>query len=361
MEEVLTKIDWNVLNTYIENNLIVSNKHPEYDIWILNYSPKAQSKKFWDEYTMSCRGLVVDIDGNIISRCMKKFKNYEEHDPSEIDMLQSFEIFEKMDGSMISVFWYDARNEWIVASRGSFISEQSVEARKILSNKSVYLEKNNTYIFEVIYPENQIVVHYNGIRSLVLLTVIETKSGIEAPYDNVLNNYVDYFTIVKKYDIKNINNLNDLKILEEENHEGFVVKFADGFRVKVKFNEYIRLHGILTNVSNVVVWEHLMNNYNFDLLLDRVPDEFYDWLRRTVGSLQLQYNDIERLALKDFIRIYHINNISDRKAFAMEAIKTEHRSILFRLYDKKPYDVLIWKQIRPVFSKPFKDGYEYVS
>jgi len=62
--KLLRKIDWSVLNTYIEQSLIVANKHPEYDIWILNYSPKAQSKKFWDEYTMSCRGMVIDANGS---------------------------------------------------------------------------------------------------------------------------------------------------------------------------------------------------------------------------------------------------------------------------------------------------------
>jgi len=149
---MLQKVDWEVLNEYIENNLIIANKHPEYDIWILNYSPKAQSKKFWDEYTLSCRGMVIDAEGNILARPFQKFKNYEEHDPSEIDMSLPFSIFEKMDGSLIIVFYYAPKMEWIVASRGSFISEQSMEARKML-NASVYdkLDKKCTYLFEIIY------------------------------------------------------------------------------------------------------------------------------------------------------------------------------------------------------------------
>ena len=151
---MLKKVDWNILNVYIENNLIVSNKHPEYDIWILNYSPKVQSKKFWDEYTLSCRGLVIDAEGNILARPFQKFKNYEEHDPSEIDMSQDFDIFEKMDGSLIIIFYYEPRMTWIVASRGSFISEQAIEAQKMLQLKpNIYdvLNKNCTYLFEIIY------------------------------------------------------------------------------------------------------------------------------------------------------------------------------------------------------------------
>jgi hypothetical protein len=208
---------------------------------------------------------------------------------------------------------------------------------------------------------NRIVVDYGDRRELVLLAVIETASGNEIPYDEVLSTYSKYFTIVKKYDIKNIKNFKDLQKLEEENREGFVVRFKDGFRVKVKFAEYCRLHAILTNVSNLTVWEHLMNNYNFDELLDRVPDEFYDWLKKTTKTLQDAFNEIERQALKEFVRIYHVNEIVDRKTFAAEATKTEYRSILFKLYDKRNYDDLIWKQVRPVFSKPFRDGFEYVT
>lgn len=151
---ILKKVDWNVLNTYIDNNLIIANKHLEYDIWILNYSPKVQSKKFWDEYTISARGLVVDKEGNILARPFQKFFNFEEHDPSEIDMSLEYEIFEKVDGSLIILFYYEPHMQWIVASRGSFISEQALEAQKMLNAKLNILDKLNknfTYLFEIIY------------------------------------------------------------------------------------------------------------------------------------------------------------------------------------------------------------------
>ncbi len=357
--KILTKIDWDVLNQYVDNSLIIANKHPEYNIWILNYSPKVQSKKFWDDYTLACRGLVIDEFGNILARPFQKFKNFEEHDPSEIDLSEEFDVFEKMDGSLIIVFYYEPHMEWIVASRGSFISEQAIMANKMI-NATIYDRLNTrlTYLFEIIYPENRIVVDYGNRKELVLLTAIETSNGVELYYDDLQDAYSKYFTVVKKFDVKNIRNLTELKELEEHNKEGFVVRFLSGFRVKVKFSEYVRLHGILTNVSNLTIWEHLKNNYDFDALLDRVPDEFYDWLKKTTNTLQQQFDNIERLALKEFIRIYYFENITERKAFAMESIKSEYRSILFKLYDKRGYDEIIWKMIRPVYSKPFKDGYD---
>lgn len=357
----LEKVDWKVLNDYIDNSLIVANKHPEYDIWILNYSPKAQSKKFWDEYTMSCRGMVIDNDGNILARPFQKFKNYQEHEPAEIDLTKPFVIYEKMDGSLIIVFYYALKMEWIVASRGSFISEQSIEAKKMLGLKYEKLQQGNTYLFEIIYPENRIVVDYGDRRELVLLSKIETKTGIELFHRHLVKFYSNIFTVVKVFDFKDIKNQNDLQALEEtENEEGYVFRFADGFRFKWKFSEYVRLHGILTNVSNLTVWEHMKNDYDFDELLDRVPDEFYDWLQRTVKKIQSRYGDIERQALLEFVRIYHVNDIVDRGLFAEQAKLTDFSAILFKLYDKRDYSYIIYKMIRPVYSKPFKDGYEYV-
>lgn len=359
--KILERVDWKVLNDYIDNSLIIANKHPEYEIWILNYSPKTQAKKFWDIYTSSCRGLVIDVEGNILGRCMQKFKNLEEYLPSEIDMSKPFEIFEKVDGSLIEIFWYEPYMEWIIVSRGSFISEQALEAKKMIDSKFGALDaldKKCTYQLEIVYPTNRIVVNYGSMRDLILLTRINTETGKELCYDDLLIYYSKYFTVVKKYDIRNIKDLNELKKLEEDNKEGFVIRFEDGFRVKVKFAEYIRLHKIVTNVSNLTIWEHLMNKYDFDVLLNRVPDEFFSWLNKTVNILQQEFNNIERKALKEFLRISHINGIIERKEFAAEAIKSSYCAILFKMHDKKPYDELIWKMIRPKFSKPFQNGYE---
>lgn len=356
----LEKIDWDVLNQYVENNMMMINKHPEFDIWILNYSPKAQYTKFWDDYTLSCRGMVIDADGNILARPFQKFKNLEEHDSSEIDMTQEYDIFEKMDGSLIILFYYEPKMTWIVASRGSFISEQCIKARELIDICIYYkLNKECTYLFEVIYPENRIVVDYGDRTELVLLSRIETKSGFELYYTDLVALYSKWFTVVKKYKIKHINDLAELKELEEDNREGFVVRFLNGFRVKVKFSEYVRLHRIITNVSNLTVWEHLKDNYEFDELIDRVPDEFYDWLKKTIKELQGKYNEIERESLLEFVRIYHINGITERSDFAKHAISSKYRSILFKIYDKRAYAEIIWKMIRPVYSKPFKDGYDY--
>jgi len=206
--------------------------------------------------------------------------------------------------------------------------------------------------------KNRIVVDYGNMYDLVLLTVIDTVSGNELSHDMVEKMYSKYFTVVKKFQFKTFTELREMIMSGEDNKEGFVIRFASGLRMKMKYAEYCRLHVILTNVSNLTIWEHLMNNYDFDILYDRIPDEFYNWLKRTINKIQSDFNEIERQALKEFYRIYYVNGIILRKDFAMEAMKTKHQSILFKLYDKRSYDDIIWKQVRPIYSKPFRDGFE---
>ena len=133
------------------------------------------------------------------------------------------------------------------------------------------------------------------------------------------------------------------------------MKFEDNMRVKIKFSEYIRLHSIVTNVSNLTVWEHLKNNDDFEELLEKVPDEFFLWLNKTIDMLKKEYNEIECQVLTKFAEIHS----SDRKSFAIEAMKSKkYASILFRMYDKKNYNEIILKMIRPKFSKPFSHNIE---
>jgi tRNA splicing ligase len=118
------------LNKYYEDGWLIKQTHPTLPLTIWNYSQTTQYEGKWDEVTLQCRGLVTDTDGNVVARPFKKFFNMEEgkHTPTS-----EFDVYEKMDGSLIIVFWYDGG--WVVASRGSFTSEQAVAASKIFFDK----------------------------------------------------------------------------------------------------------------------------------------------------------------------------------------------------------------------------------
>jgi RNA ligase len=119
-------LDLNILNKYISEGLVVKNDHPTLPISIYNYSRTCQYENNWDEITKMCRGLILDQEGNVIAKGFDKFFNMEEHQPDEIPN-ETFEVFEKLDGSLGILFWYQGK--WILATKGSFTSDQSVKSK----------------------------------------------------------------------------------------------------------------------------------------------------------------------------------------------------------------------------------------
>ncbi|MFW6246793.1 MAG: hypothetical protein ACOC22_01260, partial [bacterium] len=66
----------------------------------------------------------------------------------------------------------------------------------------------------------------------------------------------------------------------------------------------------------------LMTGQDFGELLERVPDEFFDWLKKTKSDLERQFKDIEHEILKEFYQIYFKEDLSERKAFAEKALQS---------------------------------------
>ena len=343
------KYDLDTLNYYLGTGHLEKNDHPIMPLTIWNYSRDCQYSRDWDAITMACRGLVLDKEGTVIARPFRKFFNLEEWDPALLPKFEDCEIYEKMDGSLGILFYY--RDEWHLATKGSFTSEQAIKGKEILQKyKYKYLPTDCTYLFEIIYPENRIVVDYAGEEKLVLLASIQTDT--EEEWDIYSQGYEELgFELVKKYDA--VQDYKELKSLIRENQEGFVLKFKNGFRIKIKGEEYVRLHRLLTNFSNVDIWELLRDGMDLDNFLERVPDEFDSWVRNTVMDLVVSFENIERDYKNYYEDICRRVGTEDRKTFAEEAKRYDHSSILFSMLTGKDYSSYIWKLIRPQYQKPF--------
>ena len=339
---------------------MVKNDHPTLPISIYNYSRTCQYENKWDEITKACRGLILDQEGNVIAKGFDKFFNMEEHQPEEIPN-EPFEVFEKLDGSLGILFWY--QGQWILATKGSFTSDQAIRGREILVKKYNFepIPKGYTTLVEIIYPENRIVCGYGDEESLVVLSMINNSSGKELDYTSLL--YISDETrmpVVKKYDA--VNDYKTLKSLISKDREGYVIRFRNGFRMKIKGEEYVRLHRILTGFSNVDIWEYLKDGKNIDELLDKVPDEFDKWVRTTIKDLRYEKMSIQENAGKLYDNF--IENLSGHPRYGelppkkeiAEWVMTQEeflRPILFRMFDNKDSSDYIWKLIRPKYSKPF--------
>lgn len=353
------KVDRIIIDKLIEDEYVMVNRHPYFPLRILNYSRKTQFEKYWNEMTLLCRGLIIDDDYNVVAWGFPKFFNYEQHAPEEIPNLP-FEAFEKMDGSLGIAFRYEG--DWIVATRGSFESEQAIKAKELLLK---YFERMNINVawniysreeillVEIIYPENRIVCDYGDVEKLVLLAVYNRNTGEELAYNDWSKYYSDYgFEVVKRYD--GLNDIQALREMNEINREGFIIRFSNGMRVKIKFADYCRLHSIITNVSTKDIWEFLRDGKDFDELLERVPDEFDSWVREQQEKILNEYHAITFAAHKEYASIVNsFDRDFSKKDFALKALQSEHHALLFNIYSGKDLSKTIWRMIEPEYSKPF--------
>jgi RNA ligase len=351
-----------VLEKYHNDGLLQKQTHPTLDLTIWNYSPSVQYERLWDDITMQCRGLVTNSQGKIVARPFKKFFNYEEHKPEEIPN-EYFDVYEKLDGSLGILFNYNS--EWVMATRGSFISEQSIKGRQLLEKYNYdRLHTDYTYLFEIIYPENRIVCVYD-FEDLVLLGMVHTESGNEVNIHNTNNEDIRLNNMINNVGFKVVTLYKTwgegFDILKEEisnDKEGYVIRFKNGFRMKIKGDEYVRLHRILTNISNRDIWEYLKDGKPMDEILDKVPDEFYDWVKETKENLIVQYNTIENEYKWIFKIINRSPGIEERRVFAEYAKRYKHPNLLFNMLDGRDYSEQIWKLLYPPYSKPFKRNEE---
>ncbi len=324
----MTAIDLAAFRERETQGFITCRPHPTHDLLIWNYTAKCQWERAWDDVTMQARGLITTSKGEIVARPFRKFMNYEEYQGTI--PVESFKVTEKLDGSLGILYFVDGKP--FIATRGSFTSEQAIRATRMLQERYSAFEflPYYTYLFEILYPENRIVVDYRGMEDIVLLTVIHTEAGKEYDINNPTWVKMWPFPLVKHYD--GITDIAELRKLEGDNQEGFVIRFESGLRLKLKFAEYVRLHRLLTQINARVIWDLLRNNQSFDDLLNRVPDEFYAWVASTRDNLIAKYRVIE-----DGARRLHeqVKGLPTRKKQAEIVKLSPYAAATFRMLDGK--------------------------
>lgn len=336
----MTSIDLDKFHQYKKEGLLKCQAHPTLPLYIFNYSETCQFSKKWDEVTLLARALITDHSGNIVARSFPKFFNMGERDDEQLT--GEFVVQTKYDGSLAVIFYYDGK--WRVASRGSFISDQAYKAQQLLDSKYNVnaLDPELAYSAEIIYPENQIVVHYGQQEDLIFLAAFSkdgtehfpdiTKSGIPA---------------VKVHDFKDFR---EIKQLDWSNSEGFVVRFDNGFRIKIKFENYLVLHRTLTNMSNLSIWEWYMSGKPLTEFIANVPDEFMGFVQQCWDDLADENAKILASTQETFAKLQDL----DRKTFALKIKDDPYKRVLFAMLDKKPVFDMIAKLLKPTTtSKPF--------
>ena len=213
---------------------------------------------FYNPIVRECRGIILD-ETTLEPVCVPffKFGNYGEGYVPEIDWL-SASTQEKVDGSLIKVWFHNGK--WRVSTNGTINAYKcdigQVDLLKLdcpfnsfgeLFDKAVELtkldfetlDKNNTYMFELVSTYNKVVVEYKDI-AIYHIGTRNNKTFEELNVD----------IGIKKPKIFNLNTLEECLNSAKDlpySKEGYVVVDKNWNRIKIKSPQYVAVHHIKNN------------------------------------------------------------------------------------------------------------------
>lgn len=287
-------------------------KRKEKDGLVLyNYSKKCLYDAAWDDFTIQCRGLILEKEtGKIMARPFPKFFNLGEREETCLENLKltDYRCYDKLDGSLGIIYNYNKK--WHVATRGSFESDQAIIGQEILDKKyqfqMAHLDEDVTILVEIIYPENRLtegarlVCNYGETRDLVFLAAYDRVGGEEQSREwcEVVAKRIGML-IVKEYKY-NINEMIEMQETMPANREGFVVRFSDGLRVKIKGKEYLRMNRILNGLNALALWEVMDKNGEVPKeFMQTVPEEILDEINKIKDILECKYDIVCNEIIKE--------------------------------------------------------------
>ena len=221
------------------------------DLTIFNYMPGCD---FSNPLVCEARGIIINRNLDVVCWPFRKFFNVQEFYAANIDW-STARVQDKIDGSIIKL-WYN----WLTLSwQLSTMSVIDAKESTLLNGKNFddlfksavnysdikwnYLNRFTTYIFELVSPDSQVVIHYPTTKIWHIGTVcnlngVETEIdiGVEHPDEYPLETLDDCMTAVEK-----LNTDDNVK------KEGFVVVDGNFNRIKIKSPQYLALHRTVNN------------------------------------------------------------------------------------------------------------------
>lgn len=345
------------LRAEIADGYVKEQKHPTLPLTILNYTDKATYDRRWNRVTSHCRGLIVhDVTHEVIARGPRKFFNYGEPSATEYPLDTLVRLTRKEDGSLGIGWVYDDGEDWCygIATRGSFTSEQATHA-SVLTNGSTtahyelfsdsidyYARRNISYIGEIVFPENRIVLDY-GVRDEVIpLGAVDNKTGLITwrPNNVLVEGQPAIMTLAEAI---------ALPIPDDE--EGYVLDILDEYlnvvdHLKLKGDRYKELHAAIFGLTEARVYEAWLKDGAADLI-EALPDEVQPWALAVAQRLDNEWDGIMRKVHEAFDRV-------PRGARREQAqyVLFEHKELapaLFAMLDFNTEKAHAWvdKQIKP--------------
>lgn len=318
------------------------------------YTTNTVYSEDWDNVSLHARGIVFDYaTGEVLARPFDKFFNLGEMIDTETGELkpiadyvkqhlgfdnlsgdykhQKFRVMDKLDGSLGIAFWTGV--DWYVKTAGSFESDQAKWANDwfdMLVNPNV-LDKSKTYLFEIIYNEDKHPIEYD-FEGLVLLGIVDTQTGIEEPLSEILRvakelnirhaevlEFTDFDEVVKY--AKNL----------PKTKEGVVITFENGFKLKVKGDEFLALQKIFHFLTKDVVYENfLWNSVDTDSETSVKDNLIYVFKEGFIVNIPEEMEDMKKYALdlyENFLYYCSVVELLGKGARAMADNGRERRYV----------------------------------
>lgn len=255
------------------------------------YTRECVYEKRWNRFSLLARGLILDLEGNRVAATpFPKFFNVGE----AVDAIPAlpFETFEKLDGSLIIIFCH--LGTWCTATKGSFGSPQAKWASRWLDARNLsFLDEGTTYLAEAIYPENRIVVRYEE-QGLILLSAYDA-AGAEFARGDIEAVAVKLGTrVAGRFEYGSVADLIVRAATLPATEEGYVLRFSNGHRLKVKGDEYRRIHALVSRITPIGIWDAMVAGDDLEVVRRELPEEFWGDYDQIVATLRTRLDDLTR-------------------------------------------------------------------
>lgn len=357
------------LDAELKEGTVKSQQHPTLPLTIYNYTDKATYEQRWNRVTRHCRGLIIQSDtGEVIARGPRKFFNYGEPSATPYPLDTQVRLTRKEDGSLGIGWRYADDSSMIhygVATRGSFASEQAehatYELSKVFKGGIEFADTlDYSRMWEIVYPENRIVLDYAGRDELIPLGTVDNRTGLilYRPGTVLVDGQPAIMTLAEAI---------ALPIPDDE--EGYVLDILDEYlnvvdHLKLKGARYKELHSAIFGLSAKAIWEQCQAGTVHSFIL-ALPDEVQGWADAEWAKLNKAFDKLWYRIGHALKAVYNVLGTgASRKDQAQYLMKhyPDVASPVFALLDKNPdkRTEWIWKQIKPAHV-PFSAIKESIS
>lgn len=328
--------------------------HPAYQVFLYCYTPKAVIESYWPEIMEESRGLVLDLNGNIVSKGLPKIFTLEETRTLGKKLPPGpYRLYEKIDGVGINAFFID--REPIFHTKSSFNNEYTEWMSKynthMFSNLSFSRDKILTVMCELVLPVNKdsvkrVVNCESGVYLLGALTkestIINNNIRItDLDLHSIKNNWIGKVPLI--YHVEDISKIIDInKFLEEMvngkvNSEGYIVKFQDSSRVKIKTKWFLEKYKELVKV-NEIIRNKLFSGLGLDDILAETEEELHEEIREKVAKINKYVDENKYIINRTFMNLYTTNEEQFFKSIRHYGNRKKYFIIS---YNEKPIDKLL--------------------